>query len=74
MEKVMIRLIFFPAARLIDPVSSEKVPRFPSEIKHHQEPRVDQSFSLKTKDYNNSDHKGLNNRMKRSYENPLGEE
>lgn len=27
----MMRLIFFPAARLIDPVSSEKVPRFPSE-------------------------------------------
>lgn len=34
----MIRLIFFPAARLMDPVSSENVPRFPSEIKHHQEP------------------------------------
>lgn len=31
----MIRLIFFPAARLIDPVSSENAPRFPlSEIKH----------------------------------------
>lgn len=29
LEKVMIRLIFLPAARLIDPVSSEKAPRFP---------------------------------------------
>lgn len=29
LEKVMIRLIFFPAARLMEPVSSEKVPRLP---------------------------------------------
>ena len=35
LENVMIRLIFFPAARLIDPFSSENAPRFPlSEIKH----------------------------------------
>lgn len=36
LEKVMIRLIFFPAARLIEPVSSENVPRFPlPETKHN---------------------------------------
>lgn len=47
----MIRLIFFPAARLIDPVSSENAPRFPlSEIQHTENEHWKSVKSLKLRE------------------------
>ncbi|KAG7217083.1 hypothetical protein INR49_027623 [Caranx melampygus] len=51
LEKVMIRLIFFPAARLIDPVSSENAPRFARIVnKRYLEPPLGLLFALNSQD------------------------